>query len=344
VSQFEDQEWNDAYAALHAEVTGGFTRTDLGAILAAGITRPELLCDGMLYAGALHSLTGPPDCGKTTLALSWALGLLRQGRTVVILDEETGPEQTALKLLAMGAAAGELGRLHYYAFPGRQWGVADLVALDDVIAAAEPALVIWDSVAAHAGRAMLDEDKAGDATRLWSVFARPARQCNAAVVGIDHDAKHANGSRYARGSSAKLATVDVAYKVGIERAFSRQQDGALKLSVTKDRRGWLHRDHKALVTREPLAFTITEVEESPADEVRPATQAKLLAAMHDLGKPSTQGQLVDRIRELYGSGFSRETASRHLTALLDLGLVDRLEQGRGAAVLWSLYERKDTHE
>ena len=73
---------------------------------------PDLLGD-LLYAGGIHVMAGEPDGGKTTLCLWQALGLLRAGRTVLMLDEEGGAEMTAEKLIALGATEDDAARLHY---------------------------------------------------------------------------------------------------------------------------------------------------------------------------------------------------------------------------------------
>ena len=41
---------------------------------------PVLICGDRLYRGAVHTLTGPPDCGKTTLACWWMLQGAARGR------------------------------------------------------------------------------------------------------------------------------------------------------------------------------------------------------------------------------------------------------------------------
>src|SRR5258708_2887307 len=88
---------------------------------------PSLTCSDMLYLGAVHTLTGPPDCGKTTLACRWMLQAIRGERTVLFLDEEGGRELITEKFQALGAKTGE--RIAYVPFPGRGWGTADVAAL-----------------------------------------------------------------------------------------------------------------------------------------------------------------------------------------------------------------------
>jgi hypothetical protein len=89
--------------------------------------------------------------------------------------------------------------------------------------------------------------------------ASPSRHSNAShrVVVLDHIPKDNKTGRYARDSGAKLATVDVAITVDPIRAFSRQQSGLVNLTVTKDRRGCLHRAHKVRVDVEDGVMALT---------------------------------------------------------------------------------------
>jgi hypothetical protein len=106
-----------------------------------------------------------------------------------------------------------------------------------------PELVLWDSSAAFLARAGLDENSAPAVTNWWARVLTPvARELQAAVLVIDHDTKASELSRYARGSGAKLAALDVQYKVEMRTPFTRNKNGELKLFITKDRRGYLERD------------------------------------------------------------------------------------------------------
>jgi hypothetical protein len=208
---------------------------------------PTLVCTDMLYLGAVHTLTGAPDCGKTTLACWWMLQAVRDGRTVLFLDEEGGRELVTEKFQALGARPGE--RIAYVPFPSRSWVPEDVRQLGQLLDERKPAIVTWDSAAAFLSRAGLDENAAADVTRFYTDVLIPcARQYGAAVIVIDHDTKSSEPSRYARGSGAKLAATDVAYKIASIKPFSKTDDGTSKLSITKDRRGWLHRDHEVAFT------------------------------------------------------------------------------------------------
>lgn len=293
------------------------------------VPAPTLICRDLLYLGAVHTLSGPPDCGKTTLACWWMLQAVREGGSVLFLDEEGGREIVIEKFQALGAAAGE--RIGYVEFPSRSWNAVDITVLAEVLAERRPSIVAWDSSAAFLARAGLDENAAADVTRFYSHVLTPAaRMHKAAVVVIDHDTKNSEPSRYARGSGAKLAATDVAYKISPVRPFSKSESGTSKLIVTKDRRGWLHRAYEAAFlaeTTDTLAVKISQAAlDSEHPELGPAAQ-KILEALDS--EPRTIPDLTDRISREHGHGLRRETASRALNQLMRLGLADKITTGQG---------------
>jgi hypothetical protein len=319
-----------------------FAQVNLADIGSTSGKPPERACGGMLYRGRIHSLAGEPDSGKTTLGYWWALETVRTGHVAVIFDQECGPDAAAARMRDLGADEDDLECMAYFPFPGRTWGPVARAGLADLLATLRPHLMLWDSVAEFMAAAGLDEDRAADVTQFYSRVLRPCAEAGAAVVALDHDAKRAAGSRYARGSGAKLAGVDVAYKVEVIEAFSRAQEGMLSLTVTKDRPGWLHRDWAVRVSRSPLALAITEVDAPQRGKHRPGPSPaalKVLAALD--GDPQTLRQLGDRIAATHGSGLKRETISRALNDLAAGHLADCLDQGPGKANLWTRNSRSD---
>jgi hypothetical protein len=302
---------------------------------AVTVLPPVPICGDMLYTGAVHTLTGPPDCGKTTLACWWMLTVIREGRSVLFLDEEGGLEIVAEKFQALGARPGE--RLCYVPFPGSSWGHSDITMLAQLMAQRKPAIVMWDSSAAFLSRAGLDENSAQDVTQFYSQVLMPAARLHgAAVVAIDHDTKNSEPSRYARGSGAKLAATDVAYKIAPVAPFSKGQSGSARLTVTKDRRGWLSRAHEVtFVAGEILGITIREAGSGFGDnplDLAPGQQ-KILTVLE--GQPPSSWRQIQQLMADQGwRPLVRETISRYLDKLLELRLVDEIPQPYGASSLW----------
>ena len=321
---------------------GAFVPVSLAALISGGVPPPELLPGDLLYHGGIHVVSGEPDCGKTTFCLWQVLGLLRTGRPVLMLDEEGGPDMTAEKLIALGATERDVSRLCYVPFPATTWDSLHIAELRDLVTATSPAMILFDSCAAFMARAGLDENAAADVTNWWARLLTPlAREHGTAVVVIDHDVKNGQGSRFSRGSGAKLAASDVMVKLAMTRSFSRTQDGVLRMVITKDRRGWLHRWWDVEVrTQGGLSLILTEGQETglvPDD--MPPGQRKLYAVLSD--EPLTQHELVDRMRAEHGNGLQRQTASTYLNNLSANGLADRLDQGPGRTPLWTRTRRPD---
>jgi hypothetical protein len=310
-----------------------FPRVDLAVLARKGVPPPELLCSGLLYRGGLHSLGGDPDAGKGTLLLNWAVRLLAAGHNVILIDEEGGQEVVVEKLLALGADPDHLtpDRFGYVEFPGRHWDAADWLGLDELCAELRPALVGFDSCGALLGAAGKDENNGLDVTPIYRRMIQAARKSGAAFVIIDHltKAKTPNG-RFARGHGSKLQLVDVGWFVEAVKPFSRHQSGLLKLTASKDRRGWLHREHEVRVEVEDgtIALSFTKVEradDGPLAGLSPAAK-KLYAVLPEQTEALPIRELTDRLAERFGHGLTRQTASASLNLLAKEKLADCLDR------------------
>lgn len=303
------------------------TPTSLGDLMRLGRPDPALL-GSLLYPGKMHTLTGPPESGKTILSLRWAIDAMRRGGNVLHVDEEVGLAQTAALLKALGAEPELIDkRLTYLPFPGASWRHKDLTALEELLASINPVLSIWDSCGAIMSAAGLDENSASDVSRFWGTVLMPvARNHNCCVVLIDHDAKSTEGSRYSRGSGAKLAITDVAFKVRAIRNFSRAQDGLLQFYVAKDREGFLHRNWRVKVTVSPLLFDfmhdVDESERTAGTEGMHPLAVKLASVLAD--EPADVAMIVRRLNEQYGHGTRWEKARHHLAELVAAGIADSI--------------------
>ena len=305
-----------------------FPTVDLAAVAKAGIPEPTLLFNRLLYRRMLHSLAGPPDGGKSTLGYRAVLDLLVQGETVVVLDEEGGRDVVTEKLLDLGATPADLDpeRLVYVEFPSRIWDEADRAGLWELLSRVRPALVLVDSAGAFLAVAGQNENWAEETIPFYKLLLQAARDHNTAVLVIDHVIKAESSGRYARGSGAKLQIVDVAYMVNAVKPFSRQQDGLLTLTVSKDRRGYLHRHHEVKVIVEDglIVLEIRPVA-AAADPVLaglPPADIKVLEALRQVDSPATIRQIVDQVAAKHGHSLRRPTVSIALGRLAERELVD----------------------
>jgi hypothetical protein len=318
---------------------------DLGALAEAGIKEPERLAGGMLYRASVHCLAGVPGGGKTTLMAWWMLQHIRDGGHVMLLDEESGPEQAAEKFLDLGAIPDELRppRFTYVPFPARGWNATDVAQLHALITERNPGIIGWDSVAAFLAIAGADENSASDVTAFWQKVLMPcARRFGAAVIGIDHIPKNGDSAGYGRGSGAKKAASDVQYMMETVKPFNRQQDGILRLTTApgKDRRGWLPTAYQIHVkTGEPVTLEISEATEqitSGKIEMKPG-KAKLWEALQAIAteaQPASAGQLVDWIARTHGHGLKRPTVSTYLNELAADGLAQPVSVKPGLPKFW----------
>ncbi len=320
-----------------------FKRYDLAALARTGVPEPQFLCEGLLYTGGLHSVAGPPDCGKSTLMCWAAMEVLASGGEFVLMDEESGPAQYTEKLLALGARADQLERLHYFPFPGVNWSTLEVAAFIRMVTLINPRVIAWDSSAAFMARAGMSEDDAGDVTRFWSQVLTPcARDVGAAVLIADHDAKNAGPSRYSRGSSAKLAATDVQYKMEIISPFSRIARGDVKLNVTKDRRGYLHRFNTiTFVPRnggERLDVQVAQTG-TPAGQDTPLGKEVLGTLTHE---GQSAAQITTKINLASRGSHHKDAVKKELYKLQATGRAESMSLGMGRETLWCLMPAQGT--
>lgn len=332
--RLEDSEYTDPSEPFDSHL-GGITRFDLAGLMRKGIKVPTVL-DGLLYPGKMHSLAGPPEAGKSVLSLWLAWQVMQRGGPVLIVDEEAGAQSTASILLGFGADPELISeKCHYVPFPGMRWSEHDVTGLHRLLGAAKPVLSVWDSAGALMGSAGMDENSSRDVTKFWYTVLMPVtRDYQCAVLLTDHDAKDGEGSRFARGSTAKLAVVDVMLKLSPVIPFSRSRDGLVNLTVTKDRGGYLHRNYKIRYRHSPLRLEfVKSAPPSVTGRDLPPGAQRLAEVLDDT--PSSIHDLVDRLVQNGQYPLRRETASTYLNILLERGMADRIDQGPGREAYWT---------
>lgn len=196
----------------------------------------------LLYDGAVHTISGESESGKTWLLLLAALQLMETERNVVFLDFEDRADRVIGRLLALGATLPQL-RTHFaYIRPDRP--------LDDdgrnqlAPAITDTALVILDGVTEAMTTHGFDLNSNADSATFQALLPRWIADHGPAVAMIDHVVKDKEKQdRFALGAQHKLAGIDgAAYIVKTIQPFGRGKRGLSKVEVAKDRPGHV-REH-----------------------------------------------------------------------------------------------------
>lgn len=220
-----------------------WTPVDLTQVLAGEMLDPPptilLRDDGtpLFYDGAVHTVSGESESGKTWLTLLAARQLLEQAQPVTFIDFEDRADRVVGRLLSLGATPGDV-RAHFsYIRPDRP--------LDDdgrhqIIPAINTSrLVIIDGVTEAMTLHGFDLNSNADSALFQTLLPRWIADHGPAVCMIDHVVKDKEKQdRFALGAQHKLAGIDgAAYIVKVIEPFARGKTGRAKVEVAKDRPG-----------------------------------------------------------------------------------------------------------
>jgi hypothetical protein len=206
---------------------------------------PEIC--GLFYTGEVNEIHCAPGVGKTNVALSVALKVMRTGESVLYID----PESNARKIER---------RLDSFGITDRQWfdqfryfnditpeKMEKLIRYGDVF---KPKLVVIDGLAGISAAYGKNEDKAEEILPILEKYCKAFTKSGAAVLVVDHIAKNSDGN-WSRGSGAKkgfykgaVLFVDKGKPYGPNRRdqdgnFVAGKAGFVSLKVTKDNEGSL---------------------------------------------------------------------------------------------------------
>ena len=217
----------------------------VGKAVAEGVEPPEMLVEGLIYEGLIHSWIAEGETGKSMLGLWASLRTAQGGRNVLYLDQEGSLKNTADRLDGLmrscgGDAALLDRRFHYYQSPDVTLAEESLADLERVGREISPALVVFDSWADFLALEGLDENNSMDVTRWVTKVVYPLRDLGAAVLLLDHANKE-NKGKGGRGSTAKRNKMDASHKLIKAEDFDRAHIGRVRFTVDKDRHGAVER-------------------------------------------------------------------------------------------------------
>lgn len=233
----------------------GWEAIDVAAILAGGchIPPPSLYhrADGvcLFYAGKLHALNGEPESGKSWVAQHAATQTLAAGGDVCYIDFEDSPESVIGRLRSLGAADHHLAARLTYIGPDRPLGHEAETVIRARFADHRPALCVIDGVTEAMSIMGLNPLDNADTAKFFRLLPRRLTGGGTAVVLVDHVTKNQEDrGRWAIGSQHKMAALTgAAYSIEAVQPFGRNKAGFARITVTKDRPGWI-RQHAAGAT------------------------------------------------------------------------------------------------
>ena len=239
------------------------TFTKLGETMRNGIDPPRHLIPDLLYERGIHSLYSPGGTGKTIMALWCVVQTIKQKLNVIYCDEENGSDTIAELLQCYGADSHDVDSyLRYAEFP--HLTAKDTVRWSRTVSTVKPSLVVFDSFADMLALEGADENSSVHVTQWIKNFAEPVKSLGGAVLILDHINK-ADSGKGARGSTAKLAKVDVAWKLS-GKQFDRNTTGEITITKDKDRMGCLPKKRAFTVGGDgngKLIFDVGKVSNEP---------------------------------------------------------------------------------
>lgn len=196
----------------------------------------------LLYDGAVHTVSGESESGKTWLCLLAALQLMEDARSVVFLDFEDRADRVIGRLLALGATLPQLRNHFAYIRPDRPLDDHGRAQLAPAITNTD--LVILDGVTEAMTTHGYDLNSNADSASFQALLPRWIADHGPAVAMIDHVIKDKEKQdRFALGAQHKLAGIDgAAYILKNIQPFGRGKRGLSKVEVAKDRPGHV-REH-----------------------------------------------------------------------------------------------------
>lgn len=231
----------DDYADVAALIEAGVQRRvpDAGAVRNDGVR--------LAYSAAVNGLVGPPESGKTLVAIASACDTLKAGGSVLHIDSDhNGPEATITHYLAAdGVDRDDLADRDRF----RYVDVRSADHLRRVVAEAadwRPTFVVVDSVGEIVPLMGGESNSNDDYRRIHREILSPLADLGAAVLVLDHVTKEEGRGGYAIGAGAKKAAIDGSYlAVASVEPFVPGIGGAASLSILKDRHGGLRAESPA---------------------------------------------------------------------------------------------------
>lgn len=333
---------------LERPVPSSWERIDLGPYLDGTIelVKPAYLprVDGefLLYPGKVHTVSAEPESGKGWLVLAACAERLNAGDYVLYVDFEDGPATISERMLALMVEPDVIRERMIYLRPEDALGEQGRALVEDFINNYAPTLCVADGVteAMHLHGWSIKEND--DVAAFLKAVPRLMVRGGAAVILIDHVVKDRESrGRFAIGGQHKLAGVDVALKLDVVHPFGRGREGVAKITVDKDRPGYLRAfagagKHLARLHLESTADGLEvlarlELPKLDSEDDDAFLMDKASRVLELSMAPMTKNGLTDAMGEGYGRNRKRDAIQQ----LIDKGYIQVTKQS-GAHLLTSI--------
>jgi hypothetical protein len=218
--------------------------------LAAAIDNPETIrptilarSDGqhLLYRGKIHAFNAESESGKSFLALYACVEQIARGHHVAYLDFEDDERGAIERLEALGLGRDDILEYFHYVRPDDAYDTTTISAVIHEIERLHCTLVVLDGVTEAMnlnGWSVLDND---EIAAFYKLLPRRIARTGAAVLDIDHvpKKKDERGKGGIGGQHKRAGITGAAYNLDVVRPFGRGLDGRVKITVDKDRLGYV---------------------------------------------------------------------------------------------------------
>ena len=238
----------DALAPVAIVPTSGHTWGAVDLIAADARTPEPPSIAGLFYPGRRHVVSGEAEAGKSMLLLAASVDEIRAGHGVVWVDTDSmGAGPTLERLRHLGLDDEQIARLFAYLEPAEPLSALATEHVCGLIRDRDCRLVVYDAFNSALTLHGYDPASTPDVEAFYRRACDPFCRLGAAVVLPDHvvKVKEARG-KYAYGSERKHSGADVHLGMTAIDAFARGRVGKAKLTVHKDRPGFLERPSPGL--------------------------------------------------------------------------------------------------
>lgn len=295
---------------------------------------------GLLYASRRHVVSGPPESTKTLIAYLLLVHALRDGLKVAIVDFEMGPTAARRMLEDVGATIEEIAGI-YYVEPDTppEDGYAQMIDYG-------VNLVLIDAAAGAYDATGLDDNARKDAEQFARAWIRPLWQAGITTVLVDHVTKDAAArGKFTIGSERKVGQADVHISCDALKPLSRGNSGIVKITVHKDRPGFLPRPTAAVFElhshpgTHAITYSIRETEHIPDDDWKPTIYMELVSKFVEKHPESSRSRIEDGVK-----GMSATHKRQAIDFLVEEGYAISTDGPRKAQLITIVrpYRQSDT--